>query len=104
MINQNHPAYKGTSSDYVNYNTRGESRKKFERERRAEQGFAEYSDVIEAYSRAIAMQRTGRTDTIPNEQDRDHAFKAWHAMERHIQANDTADESIERLRRRLTAI
>ena len=103
MINQNHPAYKGTSSDYVNYGTRGESRKRFERERRAEKGFAEYDDVIKAYSRAIAMQRTGRTDTIPTEQDRDYAFKAWRAMERHIQENQTSDEAIKVLRNRLNA-
>lgn len=88
MMIKNAPFSKGTSSDYVNYGTRGESRKKFERERRAEKGFAEYDDVIKAYSRAIAMQRTGRTDTIPTEQDRDYAFKAWRAMERHIQNDD----------------
>ena len=88
MMIKNSPFSKGTSSDYVNYGTRGESRKKFERERRAEKGFAEYDDVIKAYSRAIAMQRTGRTDTIPTEQDRDYAFKAWRAMERHIQNDD----------------
>lgn len=88
MMIKNAPFPKGTSSDYVNYGTRGESRKKFERDRRAEQGFAEYDDVIKAYSRAIAMQRTGRTDTIPTEQDRDYAFKAWRAMERHIQNDD----------------
>ena len=103
MINQNAPFRKGNSSDYVNYNTRGESRKKLERERRAEQGFAEYSDVIEAYSRAIAMQRTGRTDTIPTEQDRDYASKAWRAMERHIQENLSSDEAIDRLRDRLNS-
>ena len=88
MIIKNAPFPKGTSSDYVNYGTRGESRKKFERERRAEQGLVEYEDVIKAYSRAIAMQRTGRRDTIPSEQDRDYAFKAWRAMERHIQNDD----------------
>ena len=88
MIIKNPLAYKGTSSDYVNYTTRGESRKEFERERRAEQGFVEYNDVIEAYSRAIAMQRTGRSDTIPSEKDRDYAFKAWRAMECHIQNDD----------------
>ena len=93
MIVKNAPFPKGTSSDYVNYTTRGESRKRFERDRRAEQGFAEYEDVIEAYSRAIAMQRTGRTDAVYNEQDRDYAFKAWRAMEHHIQANDTADKA-----------
>lgn len=103
MTNQNHPAYKGTSSDYVNYGTRGESRKKFERERRAEQGLVEYNDVIKAYSRAIAMQRTGRSDTIPTEQDRDYAFKAWRAMERHIQENLSSDEAIYRLRDRLNS-
>ena len=103
MINQNRLAHKGTSSDYVNYTTRGEARKRFERERRAEKGFAEYDDVIKAYSRAIAMQRTGRTDTIPTEQDRDYAFKAWRAMERHIQENQTSDEAIEVLRNRLNA-
>ena len=103
MINQNHPAYKGTSSDYVNYGTRGESRKKFERERRAEQGFADYEDVIKAYSRAIAMHRTGRSDTIPTEQDRDYAFKAWRAMERHIEKNLSSDEAIDRLRDRLNS-
>ena len=85
MIIKDSPFPKGTSSDYVNYTTRGGSRKKFERERRAEQGLVEYGDVIKAYSRAIAMQRTGRRDTIPSEQDRDYAFKAWRAMERHIQ-------------------
>lgn len=85
---KNAPFSKGTSSDYVNYGTRGERRKKFERERRAEQGLVEYNDVIKAYSRAIAMQRTGRSDTIPTEQDRDYAFKAWRAMERHIQNDD----------------
>lgn len=88
MTIKNAPFPKGTSSDYVNYGTRGESRKKFERERRAEQGLVEYEDVIKAYSRAIAMQRTGRRDTIPSEQDRDYAFKAWRAMERHIQNDD----------------
>jgi len=94
MIVKNAPFPKGTSSDYVNYTTRGESRKRFERDRRAEQGFAEYEDVIEAYSRAIAMQRTGRTDAVHNEQDRDYAFKAWRAMERHIQANDTTNKAV----------
>lgn len=103
MINKNRLSYTGTSSDYVNYTTRGESRKKFERERRAEQGLVEYNDVIEAYSRAIAMQRTGRSDTIPTEQDRDYAFKAWRAMERHIQENQTSKEAIEVLRNRLNA-
>lgn len=103
MMIKNSLSYKGTSSDYVNYTTRGEGRKKFERERRAEQGFGEYDDVIKAYSRAIAMQRTGRTDTIPTEQDRDYAFKAWRAMERHIQENETSDEAIEQLRTRLNA-
>lgn len=88
MIIKNAPFPKGTSSDYINYGTRGESRKKFERERRAEQGFVDYEDVIKAYSRAIAMQRTGRNDTIPTEKDRDYAFKAWLAMERHIQNED----------------
>ena len=85
MSIKNAPFPKGTSSDYVNYGTRGESRKRFERERRADKGFVEYEDVIKTYSRAIAMQRTGRRDTIPSEQDRDYAFKAWRAMERHIQ-------------------
>ena len=103
MTIKNAPFPKGTSSDYVNYTTRGESRKKFERERRAEQGLVEYDDVIKAYSRAIAMQRTGRTDTIPTEQDRDYAFKAWRAMERHIQENQTSDEAVKVLRNRLNA-
>ena len=49
------------------------------------------------------MQRTGRTDTIPTEQDRDYAFKAWRAMERHIQENQTSDEAVKVLRNRLNA-
>lgn len=88
MIIKNSPVPKGTSSDYVNYTVRGERRKKPKRERRADKGFVEYDDVIKAYSRAIAMHRTGRSDTIPTEQDRDYAFKAWRAMERHIQTDE----------------
>lgn len=76
---------KGRRGEYVDYYNSGST--KAERERLADDGSATYDSVIELYSKAICAQRTGSTETLPNEEDRDYAFKAWRAMERHIQEN-----------------
>lgn len=79
---------KGRRGEYVDYHNSGSAKKA--RENLTDDGSSTYDSVIELYSKAICAQRTGSTEALPSEEDRDYAFKAWRAMERHIQENLTS--------------